>query len=101
MAGRIVILEFDDADAAQVFVDNEDQLKLRGARPIAVFMRPNRFCECPDKQRQHVANWAKGKRTGLYLCKVCKRPSVHHQRGILDRLQYVFGFNQLEVETES
>lgn len=101
MAGRIVILEFKDPDAANSFVENDTMASQLGYTRLAVYVRPTKFCECPDKQRQNGKNWRKGKRTGLYLCIKCKRPSVHHQRGILSRLQYVFGFNQLTIEDEN
>lgn len=100
MAGRFLILEFDDRDAAEVFAGNEHMMSQIGAKPMAMFMRPEKFCTCPDRNRQNVKNWRKGKRTGLYLCLVCKKPSVHHMTGILQRLQYVFGYNQLTVEHE-
>lgn len=100
MAGRYVILEFDNKDQAEHFLSNREALKYDGAKPLAMFLKPSSFCECPDKQRHNVANWAKGKRTGLYLCKRCRKPSVHHQMGIMSRLQYVFGYNQLDIEDE-
>ena len=90
MAGRIVILQFDDRKEADAALD------LMGEQVMAVFVKPSKFCECPDKRRQNASNWAKGKRTGLYICKVCKRPSIHHQQGMMDRLKYVFGKNLLE-----
>lgn len=95
MAGRYVLLEFDDRAKAQHFVDH-DYATVGGAKVTAMFIKPSKFCDCPDKQRQHVKNWSKGKLTGLYLCLVCKRPSVHHQNGIFSRLQYVFGYNLLK-----
>jgi hypothetical protein len=97
MAGRFIILEFEDVDAANAFAANRYMPEQCGYSVMAMFMRPKKFCDCPDKQRQNVKNWAKGKRTGLYICRVCKKPSKHHDQGILARLQYVFGFNQLEV----
>ena len=100
MAGRYVILEFDDKDLAQSFVGSSVKEQF-DFRVTAMFLKPTQFCECPDKQRHNVQNWAKGKRTGLYLCKRCRKPSVHHQSGILSRLQYVFGYNQLDIERES
>jgi hypothetical protein len=100
MAGRIVILEFEDADSANSFVENQHMPGQLGYSIMAMFMRPTKFCECPDKTRQHANNWAKGKRTGLYLCVRCKKPSIHHQKGILSRLQYVFGYNQLDSEVK-
>lgn len=98
MAGRIVVLEFDDRHQADAFVSQELALQHDGARAIAVFLRPDEYCDCSDKQRQNAKNWRKGKRTGLYLCTTCRKPSVHHQTGIIGRLQYVFGYNQLEAK---
>ena len=94
MAGRFIILEFDDKNSAEAFVSMD--LASDGAKVRAMFMRPDKYCQCPDKQRHDVKNWGKGKRSGLYLCKRCKLPSIHHQQGIMGRLQYVFGYNLLE-----
>lgn len=98
MAGRYVLLEFEDPDAAEAFAENDTMSQQLGYRRLAMFMKPKKFCECPDKKRQNVQNWKKGKRTGLYLCLNCKRPSVFHQKGVLQRLQYVFGYNLLTTE---
>lgn len=100
MAGRFLILEFEDATAAEAFASNEYMPEQCDYRVMAMFMRPTKFCQCPDKQTHNVKNWAKGKRTGLYLCKNCRKPSIHHQKGLLARLQYVFGFNLLSTEPE-
>lgn len=94
MAGRFVILEFEDKSHAEEFVKLD--FGIDGGNVMAMYLRPTKFCQCAEKKRQNVQNWAKGKRTGLYLCKTCKLPSIHHQQGILARLQYVFGYNQLE-----
>lgn len=95
MAGRYVLLEFDDRDSAESFVTNPSMPDQLGYEIKAMYVSPRQFCECPDKRRQQAKNWSKGKRTGLYLCMVCRKPSVHHQTGVLKRLQYVFGFNLL------
>lgn len=98
MAGRFVILEFEAKDSAEFFLEKlrvSEDPDLEGAHVMAMFMRPDKFCECGTKRKQNVQDWAKGKRTGLYLCKRCKLPSIHHQQGIMSRLQYVFGYNQL------
>lgn len=98
MAGRFVILEFDDRKSAEAFVNfhqRHEKMTSRG-KVMAMFMKPDKFCDCPTKRRQNATNWAKGSRSGLYLCKVCKKPSVHHQQGIIERLKYVFGNNLLE-----
>jgi len=100
MAGRFVVIEFDDRDAAQTFVDREEELKRQGATPLAMFIRPERFCQCPSRKRQNAQNWARGSRSGIWLCKVCKKPSEFHNKGVLERLVYVFGHNLLGVESE-
>lgn len=96
MAGRIIVLEFEDRAQAEEFVTNSKALEYDGAKVMAMFIRPNKFCQCPDKQRQNASNWRKGRRTGLYLCTRCQKPSKHHQTGILSRLQYVFGYNLMD-----
>lgn len=96
MAGRYVVIEFDDADAANMFAINENISGQLGYSVKAMFVRPSKFCDCSTKKRQNVANWTKGKTTGLYLCNICKKPSAHHQTGMMSRLQYVFGFNLLD-----
>lgn len=101
MAGRYLLLEFEDPDAAEAYAHNEYMPEQCGFRVVAMFMRPTKFCQCPDKTKQNNKNWAKGKRTGLYLCVNCKKPSIHHQTGILERLKYVFGYNILDIEPET
>lgn len=94
MAGRYIILEFDDKVDAEAFVTNPN-LSMVGAKPVAMFLKPNKFCTCPDKLRQNNSNWRKHSKFGLYICMRCKLPSKHHQTGILERLKYVFGYNLL------
>lgn len=96
MAGRYVILEFDDKDSAQSFLMNSHMPETLGFKTLAVFLKPSKFCDCPDKGRQHVNNWKKHSKFGLYVCLRCKKPSIHHQTGILERLKYVFGYNILD-----
>lgn len=96
MAGRYVILEIEDRDAADAFVKMEHIHEQLHIKPVAMYLKPTKFCQCPDKGRQNVANWVKNKKYGLYICKVCRKPSSFHETGILKRLQYVFGFNLLE-----
>ena len=93
MAGRFVVLEFDDPDSAESFVQNDHIPDQLGFKTLAMYVAPKKFCECPGKH--DVKDWFKGKRTGLYLCRKCRKPSIHHKRGIVPRLQYVFGFNLL------
>lgn len=100
MAGRYVVLEFDDSDSADTFCQNENLGANLGYRVNGLFVKPQKFCQCPDKKRQDNRNWARGKRTGLWLCKRCRRASIFHQKGLMERLLYIFGYNQLQVEWE-
>lgn len=95
MAGRYVILEFDDREAANAFVANSNLPDQLGFEVKAMYLRPSKFCECPDKQRQNNSNWKKHKRYGLFVCANCGMPSKFHERGILERLQYTFGYSIL------
>jgi hypothetical protein len=95
MAGRYVLLEFEDKDSAQAFVMNNNMSDQLGFGILAMFLKPTSFCNCPDKSRQNVANWKKSRKFGIYVCLRCRKPSIHHQKGILERLKYVFGYNIL------
>jgi hypothetical protein len=96
MAGRLVVLEFDDSDAADAFLENDHMAQQLDYERIGSYVLPRKFCVCPDKKRQNATNWARGKRTGIWLCKTCKKPSKFHESGILRRLEQVLGYNQLE-----
>lgn len=100
MAGRFVILEFDDPQSAESFIENRYMPEQLGYRQLAMFILPTKFCECPDKSRQHADNWKRGKRTGLQLCVRCRRPSKFHTKGLMERLEHIFGYNQVSVEYE-
>jgi hypothetical protein len=95
MAGRYVILEFEDRDAAQSFVMNEHLTEQLGYGVVAMYIKPKVFCTCPDKKRVHQGNWRKHKKYGLFICTTCNKPSTFHNRGILERLQYAFGYSIL------
>lgn len=95
MAGRYVILEFEDRDAANAFVQMENIQEQLGFTTKAMFLKPRKFCDCPEKGRQNLKNWRKHPKYGLYICVKCGKPSKHHESGIVSRLQYVFGFNLL------
>jgi hypothetical protein len=95
MAERMVILRFQDPDSANTFVVNEHLQEQLGFTPFAMFAVPTKYCDCPDKQRQHVANWVRGRKTGWWLCRNCRRPSKFHTEGIMLRLKQVFGNNVL------
>lgn len=96
MAGRYVILEFEDRDAAQAFVMNNTLSNQLGFKAIAMYLKPGKYCQCPSKSRQSAANWQKHPKYGLYVCKKCHLPSKFHEAGILPRLQYTFGFSLMK-----
>lgn len=96
MAGRYVVIEFDDRSSAESFVANKNLPETLGFEVKAMYLSPDKFCECPDKRRQNNNNWARGSRSGIWLCKTCKKPSRFHQAGLKDRLIAALGFNLLE-----
>lgn len=98
MAGRYVILEFDNKLNAEAFISQRAALDADGADVRGVFLSPDKFCKCPDKARQNNSNWARGSRSGIWLCRRCKKPSRHHQGGLLSRLRTALGNNLLEVD---
>jgi len=100
VAGRYVILEFDDSSSAEAFVENQHMPVHLGYMIMGLYVKPEQYCQCPDKKRQTVKNWARGKRTGLWLCRTCKKPSAFYRKGVRARLQEALGYNQLTREEE-
>jgi hypothetical protein len=100
MAGRMVVIRFDDRDAANMFARNENVANQLGFEVMGIYVLPTKFCECPDRLRQNAKNWSRGKRTGLQLCVRCRRPSAFHVGGLKTRLQHHFGYDQREMELE-
>lgn len=98
MAERMVVLRFEDADAANMFAINDSLSEQLGYEVKALFVIPTKFCTCPEKTRVQVKNWRRGRRTGIQICIKCRRPSRFHTEGIMARLEHVFGFNQLGVD---
>lgn len=98
MAGRYLILELDSGDDADLLLEHLKELAPVKYSPLAMFFKPKLFCQCPDKQRQNAKAWRKGRKSGLYMCLICNRPSIHHESGIMGRLQWVFGYNQLKED---
>lgn len=96
MAGRYIILEFEDRDEASAFVQMSHLQEQLHFKPMAMFLKPKICCQCPDKNRQQLNNWRKHPKYGLYICTKCKRPSKFHEGGLIKRLQYAFGYNLLE-----
>lgn len=98
MSGRYIVLAFEDRHQADAFVSNELALKYDGARVEGIYLKPSTFCECPDKDRQNVKNWKRGKRSGVFLCVRCKKASVYHEKGLAARFRQVFGYDLRETE---
>jgi hypothetical protein len=92
MAGRYLVLEFEDKGAAEQVVRDE-MAQQYGGQVVGLFLKPREYCNCSDKARQNGKNWRKHKIFGLYICISCKKPSRHHESGVLGRLQYVFGYD--------
>ena len=95
MAGRYVIIEFESKELADRFLEDSVARRRFGFIPRAAYLKPKQFCNCSDKTKQTANNWRKHGKYGLYICSRCKLPSKHHQTGIVQRLQYVFGYNLL------
>ena len=101
MAGRFVLLEFEDRDKAQAFTSDPDLNEDLGYIVKGMWLKPRKFCQCSTKQKHTMNNWSKDPKYGLYICKKCRRPSRHHESGILSRLQYVLGFSLLPERSDA
>ena len=93
MAGRYVVIEFDDKELARAFAEDPDLPEDMGFKVRAAYLKPKSYCTCPGVR--NVKDWRKHRIYGLYICVTCKKPSKHHQSGIVERLRYVFGNNIL------
>ena len=98
--GRYVLLEFEDTSVAQMFESNEYMPRQLGFRMLGSYARPTSFCDCPPKKRIHLDNWARGKRTGLWICRTCKKVTRYHRTGLLKRIEDYFGYNLMMIEPE-
>jgi len=98
MAGRYVLVEFDDPSAAEAFTQNVTLSAQLDFDVKGMFLSPDKFCECPDRTRQGNNNWARGSRSGIWLCRRCKKASRFHQGGLMDRVKMALGYNLLEGE---
>jgi hypothetical protein len=85
---RYVVLEFDDNNDAQQFIERvnaenaenrRDRLSFR-RRVVAIFVKPGTTCYCwdwqhtnyGDKNREHGI--ARGEKFGWWVCTRCKKP---------------------------
>lgn len=60
-----------------------------------VYLKTEKYCECPPKQRQNMKNWVPAKKWGIPICRNCKRPSRYWVEGIKKRLAVALGNSEL------
>lgn len=80
----LVVVEFDDDDAARKFVEKvNDGFSPRGReyknrRVVGMFGQPRKFCECPDAQqassRKNPVRIQRGQKRGWWVHDACARP---------------------------
>ena len=66
--GRLVLLEFDNNDNAQVFLDELNTNAYR-TRVVGVFIIPATLCECIPQ----TSDSFRGAKFGLFACKQCRK----------------------------
>jgi hypothetical protein len=96
MARRLVLLEFEDPDSANAFVMNDNIAGQLAFTVRGLFMLPTSLCECPGKK--DIKEYARGKKSGIWLHRKCKKPSPHWVGGIDTRLAQALGHDLREVE---
>lgn len=80
MAGRFLLIEFDDEATANRLREQIDVAtrKGRGYRVIGLFSRPGpKFCRCGSwvSTRGNQATTKRGRKFGWFVCTECKRPA--------------------------
>jgi hypothetical protein len=84
---RLVILEFEDNDAAERFTQSMNNRLGPGSLPqasvamayadvIAVFAKPTKFCECPASTKKSLSSFGKSKKYGWYVHRTCGKPTA-------------------------
>lgn len=82
MAGRYLLIEFDDpqsADALRARIDNATREGKR-YRVVGMFAIPGpQFCECDTKvdTKTQRSTLQRGRKFGWWVCKVCKKPDSY------------------------
>jgi hypothetical protein len=80
MAGRFLLIEFDDEATATHLREQIDvaSRKGKGFRVVGLFARPGNFCKCPSRvwitERGKAAKVKRGAKFGWSVCTDCKRP---------------------------
>jgi hypothetical protein len=91
--GRFVVIEFEDTDAAEAFVKNENLPDQLAFSVWGLYYRPTVLCKCGGKR--NLKDWGKSKRFGVPLCRTCKRVSPAWASGVGVRLKFALGNNIL------
>lgn len=90
MAGRYLLIEFDDAaqaDTLRAQIDNATR-KGKKFRVVGMFSRPGpKFCRCGTwtTERGKIATTKRGAKFGWMVCTVCKLPApvMSHLRNLV------------------
>lgn len=87
--GRLVLLEFDDNQDAELFMQEADFFA-EGRKPlcrvVGVFIKPGQLCECSPRPEKHF----RGSKFGLWACYTCKKPMsgcVHYLRDLNSKVK--------------
>lgn len=79
MAGRFLLIEFDDEATATHLREQIDAAtrKGKGFRVVGIFARPERFCRCGTwiSERGKPSTLKRGAKFGWSVCTECKRPA--------------------------
>ena len=79
---RIVVLQFEDNEEADIFVKNEGmhpETAIWTYETVGMFQMPTMFCPnsgsggCSTGKR--VRAWQRGQKFGWWVCTICKKPS--------------------------
>lgn len=94
MGSRLVLLEFDDESSAEAFVENRHLPDQLGFEVQGMWFMTKLTCQCGGKRNNK--DWGRGRRTGIPLCRRCRKPSRHWREGLMTRLRTALGYNLLE-----
>ena len=81
MAGRYLLIEFDDAESANALRTQIDSASRKGKkyRAVGLFAIPGpTFCDCGKETstRTEGSSLKRGKKFGWWVCSICKKPST-------------------------
>jgi hypothetical protein len=94
----LVVLQFRNHEDLDMFynVHNDDATE---GFVMGEYYLPstNTYCRCNPKTRVRGDNWKRHAKYGLFVCKVCGKPSKAWRMGFLARLGEALGKNQRPV----